>query len=145
MKLFLGFLLVSGVGWILDLLSYTTLTQAFDVSPAFANFASSMVGVTYVWLIALNRVFKRGGHGKYIFLPIYWTYQAVSILGYSMLISIVVVKLVDFGIDQVLPLPLPAAVLAKLMVTPVNLLTNFLFMTVLTKFMSTDSDGQVRS
>jgi len=67
----------------------------------------------------------------------------VSILGYSMLISIVVVKLVDFGIDQVLPLP--AAVLAKLMVTPVNLLTNFLFMTVLTKFMSTDSDGQVRS
>ncbi|QYY80339.1 GtrA family protein [Pseudomonas sp. B21-041] len=143
MKLFLGFLLVSGVGWILDLLSYTTLTQAFDVSPAFANFASSMVGVTYVWLIALNRVFKQGGHGKYIFLPIYWTYQAVSILGYSMLISIVVVKLVDFGIDQVLPLP--AAVLAKLMVTPVNLLTNFLFMTVLTKFMSTDSDGQVRS
>ena len=141
MKLFLGFLLVSGVGWILDLLSYTTLTQAFDVSPAFANFASSMVGVTYVWLIALNRVFKRGGHGKYIFLPIYWTYQAVSILGYSMLISIVVVKLVDFGIDQVLPV----AVLAKLMVTPVNLLTNFLFMTVLTKFMSTDSDGQVRS
>ncbi|MFJ5237469.1 GtrA family protein [Pseudomonas neuropathica] len=143
MKLFLGFLLVSGVGWILDLFSYTALTQAFGVSPAFANFASSMVGVTYVWMIALNRVFKRGGHGKYVFLPIYWAYQTVSILGYSLLISIVVVKLVDFVVDQAVPLPV--AVLAKLMVTPVNLLTNFLFMTVLTKFMSADSDGQVRS
>lgn len=100
-----------------------------------------MVGVTYVWLIALNRVFKRGGHGKYVFLPIYWAYQAVSIIGYSLLISIVVVKLVDFGVDQAFALPV--AVMAKLMVTPVNLLTNFLFMTVLTKFMSADSDGQV--
>ena len=141
MKLFLGFLLVSGVGWVLDLDSYTVLTQILDVSPGYANFASSMVGVTYVWVVALNRVFNRGGRDKYIFLPIYWAYQAVSILGYSLLISVVVVNLVDFGVDQAIMLPV--AVLAKLMVTPVNLLTNFLFMTVLAKFMSAESDGQV--
>ena len=141
MKLFMSFLLVSGIGWILDLVSYIALTQAFSLPAAYGNFISSMIGITYVWIVALKRVFNRGGGGKYTFLPIYWGYQALSILAYSVLISFVVVESIDFRLDQAVMLP--AAVLAKLLVTPANLLTNFMFMSILTKFMSAKNDGKI--
>lgn len=141
MKLFMSFLIVSGVGWILDLVSYTALTQAFSLPAAHGNFISSMIGITYVWIVALKRVFNRRGAGKYIFLPIYWGYQTLSILAYSVLISFVVVESKDFRLDQAVMIPV--AVLAKLLVTPANLLTNFMFMAVLTKFMSAKIDGKV--
>jgi putative flippase GtrA len=141
MKLFMGFLLVSGIGWILDLVSYITLTQVFGLPAAYGNFISSMIGVTYVWAVALKRVFNRGGANGFKFLPVYWGYQTLSGLAYSMLISFVIVELISFKVDQVVTLP--AAVLAKILVTPANLLTNFMFMAILTKFMSANADGKV--
>jgi putative flippase GtrA len=134
MKLFLGFVLVSGVGWLLDLLSYTALTQIAGVSVGYANFMSSMVGVTYVWVVALNRLFGKGGFGKSIFLPIYWTYQAVSILAYSILIAFAVSAEFNSWLSQLSHLP-PAFV-AKILLTAPNLMTNFIFMSFLTKFMN---------
>ena len=136
-QLFLGFVLVSGVGWVLDLLSYTGLTQATGLSVGYANFISSMVGVTYVWMVALNRLFGKGGYGKSIFLPIYWGYQAVSILGYSILISLVVAAELNVWLSQLSHLP--SEVVAKILLTAPNLMTNFVFMSFLTKFMKTDS------
>jgi putative flippase GtrA len=140
-KLFLGFVLVSGIGWLLDLLSYTILTQAGGFPPSCANFVSSMAGVTYVWFVSLNRLFNRGDYGKSIFLPIYWVYQAVSIFLYSVLIAFVAASRFNSLFGQWLNLPVE--VMAKILITPVNLLTNFIFMTILTKFMKTpdSSDG----
>lgn len=137
MKLFLGFVLVSGVGWLLDLLSYTALTQAAGVPAGYANFMSSMVGVTYVWMVALNRLFGKGGFGKSIFLPIYWGYQAVSIFGYSVLIALVVTAGFNVWLSHLSHLP--PALVAKILLTAPNLMTNFVFMSFLTKFMKTHS------
>jgi putative flippase GtrA len=137
MNLFLGFVLVSGVGWVLDLLSYTCLTLAAGFPAGYANFISSMVGVTYVWMVALNRLFGKGGYGKSIFLPIYWGYQALSILGYSLLISLVVAAGFNVWLSQLSHLP--PAVVAKILLTAPNLMTNFVFMSFLTKFMKNDS------
>jgi putative flippase GtrA len=139
MKLFLGFILVSGIGWVLDFLSYTGLTQAAGVAPAYANFISAMVGVTYVWMVALNRLFGKGGYGKSVFLPIYWGYQAASILAYSILISLAVAAAFNVWLSQLTHLP--PAVMAKILLTAPNLLTNFVFMSFLTKFMKADSHG----
>jgi putative flippase GtrA len=136
-QLFLGFVLVSGVGWVLDLLSYTGLTQATGLSAGYANFISSMVGVTYVWMVALSRLFGKAGYGKSIFLPIYWSYQAISILGYSILISLVVTAEFNVWLSQLSSVP--PAVVAKILLTAPNLMTNFVFMSFLTKFMKTDS------
>lgn len=133
MKLFLGFLLISGVGWLLDMVSYAALSQLVGVAPAYANFISSMVGVTYVWIIALNRLFDRREYGKSIYLPIYWGYQGASILAYSALISIVGASTINSRIGDVLGAP--HDLVAKIIITGPNLLTNFIFMTILTRFM----------
>ncbi|GLC97809.1 hypothetical protein Tamer19_72180 [Cupriavidus sp. TA19] len=133
MKVFLGFVLISGVGWLLDMVSYAALSQLVGVAPAYANFISSMVGVTYVWIIALNRLFDRREYGKSIYLPIYWGYQGASILAYSALISIVAASTINSKIGEILGVP--HHLVAKIIITGPNLLTNFIFMTILTRFM----------
>ena len=138
MKLFLGFVLISGVGWLLDMASYAGLSQLFTVPPAYANFISSMVGVTYVWIVALNRLFDQREYRRSVYLPIYWGYQGISILAYSALISIVAASAFNSQIGQIFEMP--SALVAKLIITGPNLITNFIFMSFLTKFMKPSAE-----
>ena len=140
MKLFLGFVLISGVGWLLDMASYAGLSQFFAVAPFYANFLSSMVGVTYVWIIALNRLFDRREYGRSIYLPVYWGYQGASILTYSGLISIVAASAFNSKIGMLFGMH--HALAAKIVITAPNLLTNFIFMLILTKFMKPGNKAQ---
>jgi putative flippase GtrA len=133
MKLFLGFVLISGVGWLLDMMSYAAFSQLAGMAPAYANFISSLVGVTYVWFIAINRLFNRREYGKSIYLPVYWGYQGASILAYSALISIVAASAINSKISEIFGVPF--GLVAKIIITAPNLLTNFIFMTILTRFM----------
>lgn len=133
MKIFFGFVVVSGIGWFLDISTYTILTQYLQWTPAFANVVSSMVGVTYVWIVALNRVFGCGEYRGTIYLPIYWAYQVLSIIGYSALISIVSISASSLWLSQ--NARVPEEVISKILLTPPNLLTNFIFMSLLSKFM----------
>ena len=137
MKLFLGFVLISGVGWLLDMISYAALSHFVGMAPAYANFISSLVGVTYVWIIALNRLFDRREYGKSIYLPVYWGYQGASILAYSALISIVAASAINSRISEIFGIPF--GLVAKIIITAPNLLTNFIFMTILTRFMEPGS------
>lgn len=140
MKVFFGFVLISGVGWLLDFSSYTALTQLLGLASSKANFISSMVGVTYVWIVAVGRLFRRKNDGVPIYLMIYWAYQAVSISGYSLLIAAIAASAANLWMSSLLGAP--AALVAKIILTPINLLTNFVFMSFLTRFMKTSSQGQ---
>lgn len=137
MKIFLGFVLISGTGWILDFLSFSVLTQFFDVSPAKANSVSSMIGVTYVWFVALKRVFDRGKYGGSRYLLIYWGYQFISISLYSLLISIFATSELNYVLVDRFAIPSDLA--SKIVLTAPNLLTNFVFMKFLTRFMKSNA------
>ena len=131
LRAFLGFLLLSGLGWLCDMLVYTTLVRLAGVSPFAANVASSYVGVTFVWFTSLGMVFRRDGAGDGRFLMLYWCYQFVSIMAYSQLLQLSSTALAG-GAGA---LAHHSAVAAKILVTPFNLATNFVFMKVLTRFM----------
>jgi putative flippase GtrA len=137
MKLFLGFVLISGVGWLLDIISYAILLQITGMKSEYANFISSMVGVTYVWFNSLSKLFDRRDYGRSHYLPIYWGYQGTSILSYSILISIVATSGFNSKISEFFGIPL--SIFAKVIITIPNLLTNFIFMSILTKFMKRDT------
>lgn len=132
MRVFLGFALISGIGWLLDFTSYVIFSQVFGWDPFYANFASSMVGVTYVWFFSLKRLFKLEGGGGLGFLVVYWIFQALSISAYSKMVSFTVATGVMPQLPHYLP---PPAVVAKIFFTPFNLVTNFLFMKFLTQRM----------
>lgn len=127
---FIGFVFLSGLGWLCDIASFTLLVELFGAPGFVANFVSSYVGVTFVWFTSLRSIFGRPGAVGGRFLLIYWGFQFVSILAYSQVLQLVVDTL------RVNPSALLAntpEIAAKIIVTPFNLVTNFLFMKFLTR------------
>jgi len=135
MTLFLRFLLLSGLGWLCDFATFALLSRGFGVPPFAANFVSSYVGVTFVWFTSLGIVFQRAGSRQALLL--YWGYQFVSILAYSQLLQAMAATLSMAlqGADVPAAWRSTGPLAAKIVVTPLNLLTNFLFMKYLTRSM----------
>lgn len=129
LRAFLGFALVSGVGWLLDFLAFTALAKAAGRSPFEANFVSSWVGVTFVWFVSLRLIF--GAAGRTSLLAVFWGCQLASILAYSQVLALLASELgTTFGWVAAVG----ADIAAKIILTPINLLTNFVLMKSLTRF-----------
>jgi putative flippase GtrA len=130
-KTFLKFALVSGAGWLCDASVFWVLIRFVDVSPPIANFVSSYVGLTFVYITSLRLVFHKNDRRRGRFLLLYWGYQLLSILTYSLAIGRLAQLLGALDMMH----PGLAGMGAKVLVTPLNLGTNFLFLRVLTRFM----------
>lgn len=133
MKRFLFFALLSGIGWLFDFATFTLMIKVFDVTSFVANFVSSFVGVTFVWFASLKTVFGRTGAARGCFLFTYWGFQFLSILAYSQLLHLLQGSLGGVGLPESLTASL--AIFSKIIVTPFNLVTNFIFMKCLTNYM----------
>ncbi len=128
------FAAISGLGWLLDMATFSLLTLIGGVPGAAANMISAFVGVTTVWFVSLRRVFGRAGYARSRYLLVYWVYQFVSISAYSLLIGALAGYVAGWPLGW---LAAYGAVLAKVLCTPLNLVTNFLFMRYLTRYMQT--------
>ena len=132
-RAFIGFAVISGIGWLCDFLTFSILANVFFMKAFWANFVSSYVGVTFVWFTSLKTLFRRSTTGSNHFLVGYWFFQFVSILLYSQLLQIVAGNLA--GLAVLAQSGLGAEILAKIIITPFNLVTNFIFMKLLTRRM----------
>lgn len=130
MRQFLKFAFLSGLGWLCDFTTFTLLVKIVGASPFVANLVSSYVGVTFVWFTSLKTVFRRRATRSGTFLMTYWCYQFVSIMAYSQVLHITA-----DGLAAAHLLEANSGVAAKLLITPFNLITNYLFMKLLTRFM----------
>ncbi len=120
---FLGF---SGIGWLIDLAGYLAL-NALGVPVGFANYASAIPAVTFVFLFATRKTFVVNEKGlslraKYL---LYVGYQmllvgAVSLLNQYLFDTIRAAATVGGLLYRF------AAVLSKALVTPVTMTANFL-------------------
>lgn len=140
-KIFFGFAMVSGVGWLCDMLTFAILVKLFDTPPFVANFVSSYAGVTFVWFVSLKMVFRRESGGRSVFLLAYWAFQFVSILLYSELLHLLAAGLRDTALLH--RISMDAGIVAKIIITPFNLITNFIFMKLLVRFMHAEKHDYV--
>lgn len=124
---FFSFTIVSGAGWLFDLLVYSSLIAFLKADTSLSNFISSFIGITFVWFFFLKLIFKKKNYGQSK-IGMYWGYHFVSILLFSYLLRLVFLTLISFDISYI-----DEKLFAKLLVTPLNLLTNFLFMSFLVK------------
>lgn len=131
---FLRFALLSGVGWLCDFGVYSLLVLLTDIGSSSANFISSFVGVTFVYLTSLGYVFRRRDQNRKVFLTSYWAWQAASITAYSVALGLLVASLVN--LQLLTELGVNIAIAGKIIITPINLLTNYMFMKWLTRFMT---------
>lgn len=135
MKTFIKFIFVSGVGWMIDLISFSLLVKLAIIPLTYINFTSSMLGVSYVWFISLGSIFKYKGRIISQYLIYYWLYQLLSISLYSIIIHTVNLFVVE-NVTDTINYYISNELLSKIIVTVPNLVTNFLFMKFLIHIMS---------
>lgn len=122
----LGFIGISGIGWILDLCTYTVLGLVSD-HLFVNNMISSWVGVTFVFAFATWKVFRNNSRiplpCKYL---IYLVYQFILILLVSKILTVVDAFIVSH-ITVALIVSF-SSIIAKIFITPITMVLNFLVM-----------------
>ncbi len=119
----LQFIGISGIGWVLDFITYVIL-GFFNENHSFNNFISSWVGVTFVFFFATRRVFENNSHiSIWIKYAIYIIYQFVLIYFISKMLG---------NIDEIILFYAAggfiskfSGILAKIIVTPITMFLNF--------------------
>ena len=117
---------LSGIGWILDFITFTLLGFV-SKNLVLNNFISSGVGVTFVFIFATRGIFKNNSKislkWKYI---IYIIYQCVLIFFMSKLLDAVNGFIVaHFAVDIIVRF---AAIISKIVITPISMVLNFFVM-----------------
>ncbi len=87
-------------------------------------------------MTSLKSVFRIESRSRGRFLLVYWGYQLASILFYSKTLSFLSICLAGSNTLMAYGDHGFISVVVKVILTPVNLLTNFVFMKLLTKRMS---------
>ena len=133
MRKFSGFAVISGIGWLIDL-GVTVLLVAAGMMPFAASVTGSVCAVSYVFVISQLMVFETGRQVRYEHYGRYMIWHALTIPVASGLVAALGSQLVGVagmigayasgGLDAVAI----ATGMAKVMITPVTLVANFLFM-----------------
>lgn len=128
LKQFISFLMISGVGWLIDFTIYFLLTHFADLKVIFANILSSIPAITYVFLMSNKNIFKNkeskiGLKTKYL---IYFGYQLILLLCISSLGEFLYSKLVNIVAGSILLNYLKMFI--KVLITPITMTMNFIVM-----------------
>tara|TARA_R110001606_G_scaffold44339_2_gene116272 strand:- start:693 stop:1130 length:438 start_codon:yes stop_codon:yes gene_type:complete len=122
-KHIMTFVVLSGIGWLIDFAVFGALVSFVHLAPFFANYISSVCGAAFAFfafsVISTKGLYRPRGRE----LAIYVAYQIASITVFSLAIEFISRLLgpynfVVFGL-------VVAPLLAKVVVTPFTLLTNY--------------------
>lgn len=120
---FIGF---SGVGWLIDTIIYIILTSVLRLNIDIANIISSLVGVSFVFVMSTRKVFEVGSKVniklKYI---IYIVYQLILIFTVSRVMIILKDYLISFDIKLIIRY---ISIIVKVLITPFTMVINFIVM-----------------
>jgi len=126
------FVIVSGIGFILDFIIYTILVNITPLNVNIANMISSLIGVTYVFIISTRKIFENNKNNiplKYKYI-IYVIYQIILILLASYCVLLLKNLFININIDIISKF---SKILAKMFITPFTLTINYFAMKKLTK------------
>ncbi len=130
---FVRFIGISGVGWCIDFSLYLMLTSVFRWPVFISNCLSAVPAVTLVFSVSTAKIFRKAP-GK---IPVYAKY--VIYLIYQFILLLIVSSLGQWLSDVII---LKATmrlivdlskVIAKVMITPVTMVMNFLIMKLLSE------------
>ena len=122
----IGFIGISGIGFIIDFIIYNVLSSLLPINVNICNMISSFIGVSFVFIVSTRKIFINNSKIdiklKYI---IYIVYQLIliSLVSYIMLI----LKNYLLGIDVDL-ITKYVNIIAKIIITPFTMIINFIVM-----------------
>jgi putative flippase GtrA len=141
---FSKFALVSGTGWLIDVVLTAGLVR-LGTTPFLASLSGSIIAVTFVYVVSLRAVFSVGGRLGARALPFYVIWQVFSISGSAWLVAFLTHLIAPWlaalaaSVSWIeLAHPLAAASgIGKALATPITLAANFLFFSRLTSWLRT--------
>ena len=123
---FIGF---SGIGWLIDTTIYMILTSIFKLNIYISNIFSSLVGVTFVFIMSTRKIFvsnsKINIKIKYL---IYVIYQVILILTISKVMLLLKDIITPLNIDLINKY---INITVKIIITPFTMVINFIVMKLL--------------
>lgn len=130
------FLVVSGIGWLMDITLMTALV-ASGVAVVTANMISAAIAVSFVFLVSQKKIFFKTGTSLKLEFGLYLIWHAVFITLASLAVGVLSTFIQGCGpFAEVAPAAIctrlqaepTAAAVAKILVTPVTVYLNFVFM-----------------
>ena len=121
------FVAISGLGWLLDVTVFMTLSGPAGWQPVAANIASGSCGSLFVFIVSATGIFQRNDGGMAQKVLVLLTFNLVVIIASSFLLGLIATSL-QAAAQQYGWVVRPAGIrlLAKIIVTPATLLLNFL-------------------
>lgn len=129
-KQILSFLLISGIGWLIDFSFYTILTKLFELNVMSSNMISAIPAVTYVFIVSTRKTFSKKTDsnlniiikyliyfGYQVFLLFVVSYLGQALYNYAMTLNI--------KYDIIL---LNMKLIIKIVITPITMIANFMVM-----------------
>lgn len=117
----LAFLFLSGCGWLLDFFLFYVLITQLSLPSGVANLFSATLAAMSVFVVAKRFIFHSSGNRVKSFAT-YLIYTAANIAVWALLIQL----LTDALYNHVTTNLTNAAVVAKVIVTPLSLASNFI-------------------
>ena len=125
----LNFFGVSGVGWLIDTTIYLILINIININIDISNMISSLVGVTFVFIVSTRKIFqnntKTNINIKYI---IYIIYQIILIILVSHILVILKGYLLLLNINIISKY---INIIVKILITPFTMIINYIVMKIL--------------
>lgn len=125
----LNFFGVSGVGWLIDTTIYLILSNIININIDISNMISSLVGVTFVFIVSTRKIFqnntKTNINIKYI---IYIIYQIILIILVSHILVILKGYLLLLNINIISKY---INIIVKILITPFTMIINYIVMKIL--------------
>ena len=128
MKQFFSFLLVSGVGWVMDFTIFLILTNVFGLWVMISNMISAIPAITYVFLMSNKKIFKNENSKldikwKYV---IYFVYQIIVLVTVSAIGQVLYDWFITLFTWSLIVNNLKLIV--KILITPITMCLNFIVM-----------------
>lgn len=120
------FVAVSGGGWLLDLLVFVTLSGPAGWPPVVANMASGSCGALFVFAMSARGIFARNHGSMAQKIAMLLVFNLAVIVVCSFILGWIVDELtIVVAAAQVFVPPVAIRIAAKMLVTPVTLVLNF--------------------
>jgi hypothetical protein len=118
------FTLTSGVGWLMSIFILWLLVRTQMTSVFWGSWIGDLCAVTYVYIVSVRSIFMHSGKYLYLKFLVWLIFQFFMIN----LIAYCTSNLSQFALSQnILNSPSISATCAKITITPLTLLLNFIF------------------
>ena len=111
------FVIASGIGCLFDFTIYSLIICNINIEPFYSNTISSLIASTgvYIFTSLYNNNYNAKG------IALYFIYTIINIIVFSYFINIIIINSVNTYNNHNV-----ASIMAKIIVTPVSLLCNFI-------------------